>query len=67
MLKTRYFTIYFTLVVAAGVMLARSARAADDAKAAEDPQRQLISVLQSDRAGGGQGDHLQAIGRPWDG
>jgi HEAT repeat protein len=48
MLKTRYFTISFTLVVAAGVMLARSAPAADEAKAAEDPQRPLISVLQSD-------------------
>ena len=48
MLKTRYSKISFTLVVAAGVMLARSAPAADDAKAAEDPQRQLISVLQSD-------------------
>ena len=48
MLKTRYSKISFTLVVAAGVMLARLAPAADEAKAAEDPQRQLISVLQSD-------------------
>lgn len=48
MLKTRYFTIHFTLVVAASVMHAQPARAADDTKAPEDQQRQLISVLQSD-------------------
>ena len=48
MLKTRYFTICLALAIAVVAMAGRLVRAADEKKAAEDPQRQLIAVLQSD-------------------
>lgn len=48
MLKTRCFTICLALAVAVAATAGRAARAADDQPAAEDPQRQLIGVLQSD-------------------
>ncbi|HPM82244.1 MAG TPA: HEAT repeat domain-containing protein, partial [Candidatus Anammoximicrobium sp.] len=48
MRKIRYSTICLALAVAVVATAGRSARAADEKKAAEDPQRPLIDVLQSD-------------------
>jgi HEAT repeat protein len=48
MLKTRHFTICVALIIAVVATAGRSARAADEKQAAEDPQRPLIDVLQSD-------------------
>lgn len=47
MLHTRTFTIYVALAVAVSFLVVWPARAADDKKAAEDQETQLISVLTS--------------------